>query len=274
VEAVCGGLTFSPEHVLALFVFNAPPPADSAPTQAPPDPALDQADARARGAGETAEARAERHLRTLKELAEIGMELARAVRRQAVEAPAGGDAPGGEPGAGDVGLVFSRIARAVRLTLALEARLEQDRQARDAQIEAALAPRRELQATLKAGEFIHRSVRRSNVKKAVEQAIDAEADRAGAAERDVENWLADLDERLADAADDADFMGRPVGELIARICRDLGLTPDWSLWEDEDWAIAEARARPRGSPYAVRRPNASRRNVPANAVTAAAGSSP
>ncbi|MGZ6039172.1 MAG: hypothetical protein ACXWKR_10910, partial [Phenylobacterium sp.] len=32
---------------------------------------------------------------------------------------------------------------------------------------------------------------------------------------------------------------RPLGELVARICRDLGVTPDWSRFRDEDWAIEE-----------------------------------
>jgi hypothetical protein len=34
-----------------------------------------------------------------------------------------------------------------------------------------------------------------------------------------------------------------VSELVARICKDLGVSVDWSLWEDEAWAIEEAAAR-------------------------------
>ena len=51
--------------------------------------------------------------------------------------------------------------------------------------------------------------------------------------------------------DEAEYFDRPYGELAARICRDLGLNPDWSLWEDEPWAKEEAEYRERsGSPFA------------------------
>ncbi len=66
-----------------------------------------------------------------------------------------------------------------------------------------------------------------------------------------------MHERLEDPDDEADFARRPIGELVARICQDLGVTPDWSLWEAEDWALGEAEAKLPGSPYA--RPGAVRR---------------
>ncbi|MDB5462558.1 MAG: hypothetical protein JWP23_947, partial [Phenylobacterium sp.] len=161
---------------------------------------------------DSAEARTARHLRGLAELGEIGMELARLVRRQAVEqAAANPDSAVDER----VGLVFARIARAVRQTFALEARLADDRRT----AEAATAAR-------------HVERRKTKVRTAVERVLDAEAD-----EGDAENLFYDLTERLETDYDDADFADRPIGELVARICRDLGVTPDWSLWQDEDWAI-------------------------------------
>jgi hypothetical protein len=117
-----------------------------------------------------------------------------------------------------LGLVFARIARAVRQTFALEARLAEERRT----AEVATAARR-----------VER--RKTKVRTAVERVLDAEAD-----ESDAENLFYDLTERLETDYDDADFADRPIGELVARICRDLGVTPDWSLWQDEDWAI-EAR---------------------------------
>jgi hypothetical protein len=68
-----------------------------------------------------AESRAERHLRLLQELAEIGMDIARAVRAEAL-AVADDDAAAPAPsrfGKSDPGLVFSRIARAVRQTIGI-----------------------------------------------------------------------------------------------------------------------------------------------------------
>ncbi|HEV7385973.1 MAG TPA: hypothetical protein VGN89_13920, partial [Phenylobacterium sp.] len=206
-------------------LFMADPTSPAAPMLT--DPSQGRADGCVCGA---AEARAERHLRLLEELAEIGMDLARTVQRQAHEQAAA------DLDAAALGLVFSRIARAVRQTVALEARLAEDRQAKtSAQI---------------AGQTRARAARRQReVRAVVEQAIEADAD-----ESDVENLLLDLEERLVDY-DESDFSDRPIGELVARICRDLGVTPDWSLWEDEDWAIEEAAARPRGSPYAARDPD-------------------
>ncbi|MEA2757117.1 MAG: hypothetical protein QOJ54_3406, partial [Aliidongia sp.] len=42
-----------------------------------------------------------------------------------------------------------------------------------------------------------------------------------------------------------------IGEIIARICRDLGVTPDWARWVDADWARDEMATKPPGSPYAT-----------------------
>ena len=89
--------------------------------------------------------------------------------------------------------------------------------------------------------------RKTKVRTAVERVLDAEADGSEA-----ENLFYDLTERLESDYEDADFTDRPIGELVARICRDLGVTPDWSLWQDEDWAIeargAEPAVRTKGEP--------------------------
>ena len=178
------------------------------------DPSRDRVDPCALGAeGE----RTERHLRMLQELGELGMRLARAVTEQAVETAAEPDR--------DPGLVFSRIARAVRQTIALEAKLADDR--RKAQAETA-----ERRAT----EIRRRAVeRKTKVRLLVERVLDAEADGS-----DAENLFYDLGERLETDYHDADFADLPIGELVARICRDLGVTANPSLWEDDGRAIEEA----------------------------------
>jgi hypothetical protein len=177
-----------------LFVTTSTPSGDT------PDPAQD---------------RAERHLRVLQELAELGMSLARDVAARAAETA--------DP---DLVLAFSRIARAVRQTVALEAKLADDRETARADHARRLA-----QETAARG-----GRRKKFVEDAVERAIYAEAQGETA-----EDLLGDLYERLQDPRDDADFADRPIGELIADICKALGVTPDPSLWEDEDWAIEEAR---------------------------------
>jgi hypothetical protein len=191
-------LTLGRSNVLVLFVNTSTPSCET------PD---------------AAEARAERHLRLLQELAELGMTLARAVAARAVET---GDA--------DLGLAFTRIARAVRQTVALEAKLADEREAVRAGHIQRLA-----QETAARGRR-----RKKLVEDAVERAIDAECHGETA-----EALLGDLYERLVDPRDDAGFADRPIGELVAGICKALGVTPDPSLWEDEDWAIEESLLSPR-----------------------------
>ncbi|MDB5425511.1 MAG: hypothetical protein JWQ29_2927 [Phenylobacterium sp.] len=174
--------------------------------------------------------RTERHLRLLQELAELGMDIARAVRAEAVEpAPEPDDdaAPAAPSRFGaDLGLVFARIARAVRQTLALEARVAADgRQAQE---------RRQAEEVRRRAEQ-----RRNDVRSYVAQAIEAEAAERKTPDHQVERLLDDLDERLDDYEDA--LQEAPIGALVARICKDLGVTPDWSLWDDQDWALEHLR---------------------------------
>jgi hypothetical protein len=144
-------------------------------------------------------------LAMLQELAEMGMDMARTVHRRATAEPAA-DA---EPNTIDLALMFSRLARTVRQTLALQAR-----------------------AKLCVG-------RKMTVRRIVERAIDADT---GVSDSDTDNLLTDLYERLADQ-DDADFTDRPVADLVVRICRDLGVKMDWALWQDEAAEPFEIPAR-------------------------------
>jgi hypothetical protein len=178
-----------------------------------------------------AQARAERHQQVLQELAEIGMDLARDLRRRVLE-----PAPEEAASNADLGLIFSRIARAVRQTVALEARLaEEDRK-------GGAGP-----GLLGVSDRWRSARRRRQVRKIVGEVIEAEAD----SDIEADRLFTDRDERLEDGDEEADFADRPIGELVARICCDLGVSVDWSLFEDEDWAIEEARTRPPGSPFAA-----------------------
>jgi len=168
-------------------------------------------DAAAGGAGEARDRPlAERQLEALGELVDIGLTLARAVERQVSEAQA--------PCIADLeaaAMAYARVARAVRQTVMLQSRLQAEQRA----------------ATARAGGLRARAAR------IVRRAI---ADQHGETEQ-AERLAAEAAERLEQERY-GDLLARPVGEIVADICRDLGLSPDWPAL-DEDIAAAEAFAR-------------------------------
>lgn len=194
-------------------------------------------------APDPAVARAERRLRVLEELTEIGMALARDLGERARAGQA--DEDHGLRGR-DPADAFARISRAVRLTLALETKTDQALQ----DLKAGVVRAREKEksqaaerARTEADE--HCAAREAKVYELVFTAAEAEID-------DVETFgdlLEALQERLEhdDAYQDAGE--RPVRETVERLCRDLDLTPDWSRWEGESWAAGYKPLRARFSPF-------------------------
>jgi hypothetical protein len=165
-------------------------PADPRPTTPPP-------------ADRDASTRAltERQMAKLERLAEIGMEIAEAAGRAARAVAEGAGADGADPG-----LTYSRAARAVRLTIALQCRLTEGLAALD---QAARIAR--------VGEA---SRCRHRVHRLIETCAEAEGCEADAVEAlSSEAW-----ERLTETEDD-DILDLPFDEVVARICRDLGLSP-------------------------------------------------
>jgi hypothetical protein len=153
-----------------------------------------------------AQALIDRGLGLLTRLADIGMEIAEAAGRRAA---ALAETPASPADAADPALAYARAARAVRLTVALQSRLLAERAAlgrAQAQARAAEAGRRR--------ERIHAKVERT-----------LETDRADADE--VEELSSRVWEQLRETEDD-DLADRPVAEVVARICRDLGLSPAWA----------------------------------------------
>ena len=177
-------------------------------------------------------ARAEQRRAMLEELAEIGMDLARALhRRVTAEEPVddAADAAPAEAPLADYGLTFSRLSRAVRLTLAMEERLA-----------AGLSPMKARAAEAQAKRAYYRGeTAKGNVEETVTRVVEAEldldAETLEGLRAEVEEWLDD-DETFGDVAD------RPLGETVAWICRAMGLTPDWSRWDGESWAAEAAVA--------------------------------
>jgi hypothetical protein len=147
---------------------------------------------------------AERHGRILTELADLGLELARDLQVRARAASS-------ETAAGDLARAFHNVARSVRQTLALEARLERDRKlaAREAAQEAA---RERIDRVQK---------RRGQVRDAVARLIWTEYEGEEAED------LADEAESLAFALSyEDDFLEAPIEASIARIREALGLSAE------------------------------------------------
>ena len=148
----------------------------------------------------------------------------------------------------DAGLAYSRISKALRQALMLHAKFEEDsyKTQREQAAEAAAQQAREAQraAAIQAGA---KAKQKRTVEQAVKIAMDAEL--AEDEERfDFGELYGELLERLDDYDDYSDFGRKPVSEIVEGICKVLGLTFDPALWEDEPWAIAEAKAK--GSPFA------------------------
>jgi hypothetical protein len=212
-------------------------------------------DATAAEAPDPAILRAERRLRMLEELSEIGMDLARALHRRALAAddPAEAAAPDDSETAasptptGDPSVAFARISRAIRLTLALEARTDEALRALRAGVVAECEARRAHARNRAAADAAARSAgRRDTVERLVIEAAEREIDDDEA----LNDVLEALEERLADDEAYQDLDRAPLRETVERLCADLQLTPDWSQWEGEAWTPAPPFSRPKTSIWA------------------------
>ena len=236
-------LTFSRIRVLCLFLHTAPYPAEAYDD----DPDAERAEWR----GDL-----------LRELAETGMDFVRGLRRRVMAAeprvaepepavpPSPADPAANAPAAdfSDVALTFSRLSRAVRLTLSLDERLERRRRmpaaagvsaAKGASAptppafdpddpETWITPPANLDE-IRAGGY--RKVVRAMVKVAIENEADPyEAPRL----------MVELEKRLFDPARDEAFARDGIGELINAIRLDLGLPHDPNAWN----GAAELGIRP------------------------------
>ena len=216
----------------------------SNPAPAPQDPA-------SFAAGEAPDPsvlRAERRLRLLEELAEIGMELARRLRPGAAANGASGagatDEPVAETGQAkgrDPADTFGRLSRAIRLTLALEART--DAELRDLKAGMARARAEEQaqaaeRARIAAAKDLENRIAR--VRHLVLGVVDAEIEDVDACDA----ICRDLDELLEEHESDFRWAERPLRETVERLCRDLALSPDWSRWADDGWTLDDPPVRP------------------------------
>ena len=188
------------------------------------------------------ERRATQRLRVLERTTQIGMALTEAMLARVSDAMNAGEVVD----SGAVALEYSRLARAVRQNVALEARLDVEIDVLAAKIAAERAAR---QAEDERRRDLRMRLHTDCVHTAVRQAI--KADGAGAEDKARAKRLNErLREYLDDPREEDDIADLPVSALIARICKTLGVAVDWDLWKDEDWAVAEWREDAPGSPYA------------------------
>ncbi|MDR3509189.1 MAG: hypothetical protein P4L64_14945 [Caulobacteraceae bacterium] len=187
--------------------------------------------------------------RVLKELTEIGMSIARGMERRVLADRAAEIAavernqPLPARDGFDPGLAYARISKAVRLNLTLMTRLADEQVERDRGHAEALAKRRKAEAERRAFEAERPwRERREAVFDAVDERIEARG-------REREAVWKDLNERLDDEEDLDDFLTRPLGEMVALICKDLGVAFDPADWvEDEHGAKSPLHPASQGPP--------------------------
>jgi hypothetical protein len=146
-------------------------------------------------------------------------------------------------------LAYERVTRAMRYCAALAVRFHKERLDQEMKKAAEVAVENKQR----------RSRRKGQLERVVKDAIQHEAKERDAAVKgedfdrsfDAFDLRKALSERLEDEDIERDLDRRPLSELIARICRDLGITPEWSRWQNAFWALEEARQKPPGSPYAA-----------------------
>jgi len=207
-------------------------PAPSAPGEAP-DPSV---------------LRAERRLRLLEELAEIGMDLARSLRPGALAGEAAhadaSEAPVAQTARGkgrDPADAFGPLSRAIRLTLALEART--DAELRDLRAGLARARVEEQSGVAERARLAAAKAREDRVEQVrdlVLRAAEREIDDADA----IEDLYEELGERLEDHEAELGCPERPLRETVAGLCKAFGLSPDWSRWTGDGWNADASAFRP------------------------------
>ena len=162
----------------------------------------------------------------LKELVEAGMDMVREMRG-AVSA----DGP-------DMSLRFGRVAKAVRMSLALDARLSD---------EAGVAAEERVKAC-KADRAARIRDRKLDVHNAVRSCIEMDVaegeQRRGMLPDDLAQEI-DHDDLLEE-----DYLTKSVSEIVAMICEHLDVPAYFNVFRFEDWAKEELSTRPPGSAFA------------------------
>ena len=176
-----------------------------------------------------------RQIAVLGELAEAGLEVALAIRDQVKTAAAGGE------DATSTAMAYARAARAVRLTLLLQSNLIKQLQDWDRHT-AYLASQAVAEADERREDLLDEHKARTV------RIVERVARRACDDAEHVERLVGEAAERLDQDDLYGEVLTRPVSELVAAICQDLGLDPDWPRLAREAWAREEISSGAAGSP--------------------------
>jgi hypothetical protein len=208
----------------------------SAQTSLPADTASDSAHA-------LAQARIERQLGLLGEMAEIGLTIARAVERQATGTLAEDKAP---VTTGDVTLAYERVARAVGMTVALQSRLVSSLQ----DLEKTGAETRDQADRKRLSDGRSRKIQVAHIVNRVAWSAYRRDHDKDAARTLLDKTRGHATDWLSDQSRTGDLMARPLSEIVADICRDPNLSPDWPGPAAEAWAREAMQGGEVGEPLA------------------------
>ncbi len=153
--------------------------------------------------------RQEDRVRKAEELSSVGMEMTRAVAREAVKYPSPQWCES-----------YGVMSRSIRLSVALEARLDAGWPWH--RPDAALQERRQ------AAQDDEMRRRKAAVRAGVASRIERDAEHG-----DRESLTAELNERLEDPSIEDELGNRSTIEIIEDICRGLNIAPDLSVFEDD-----------------------------------------
>ncbi len=191
--------------------------------------------------------RGERHLRVLAELTDLAMTVARSLSELAVTRIESAKAEGGLLRLGeDPAAPLNKIAQTIRRTVALETSLARDVTAGRGGLVAARTARTVGSKTAQAA-AVTRAVRHGLEDAYYAAVVEAEgqndpadrlddADRLDAAEQ-LEKLFEDAVEFLDDTDEFRDYLDRPVGETVAKLCAAIGLDPDSCRLHGDVWKV-------------------------------------
>ena len=164
----------------------------------------------------------------LETLAELGLEVAVALKAQIVTQAAAGDAEGADR----LSLAFTHVSRSIRQTLVFKAKL--------AEMKAKATEKRKAKECQAAIETSRLRFKKSQVARDVAEMVESQGGS--------ENLLTDLHERLNDPDIEDELLTIRVGDVIFGLCDDLGILIDRTVWQDKGWFLNEDRPRPEPPP--------------------------